>query len=89
MREMIGKYIKKIMLLCKEREMVPIPQPINTVELLRDKIALITGGSGGIGSEIAKAFVKSGCKVILIGTNEERLKCAAEKCGGGYQVSRF
>lgn len=38
---------------------------------------LITGGSAGIGFEIAKAFSKTGNKVIITGRNEERLKKAA------------
>jgi len=61
----------------KEEKLYPIPQPINVQQLLQGKVALITGGSGGIGGAIAESFVKSGCKVILSGTNEEKL---ARKC---------
>jgi uncharacterized oxidoreductase len=38
---------------------------------------LITGGSAGIGFEIAKIFSKAGNKVIITGRNEERLQKAA------------
>jgi len=38
---------------------------------------LITGGSAGIGFEIARVFSKAGNKVIITGRNEERLKKAA------------
>ena len=42
------------------------------------KRILITGGSSGIGFELAKLFVKDGCsKLILVARNEGRLK---EKC---------
>ena len=61
----------------KEEKLYPIPQPINVQQLLQGKVALITGGSGGLGGAIAESFVKSGCKVILSGTNEEKL---ARKC---------
>ena len=41
---------------------------------LKGKTALITGASGGIGSSIAKTFAKSGCNLIISGTNLEKLK---------------
>jgi NAD(P)-dependent dehydrogenase (short-subunit alcohol dehydrogenase family) len=34
--------------------------------LLKNKIAIITGAGGGIGSTIAKTFAKEGCGVILV-----------------------
>ena len=34
--------------------------------LLKDKIAIITGAGGGIGSTIAETFAKEGCSLILI-----------------------
>ena len=44
-------------------------------------MALITGGSGGIGYAIAKSFIESGCHVIITGTNVEKLKSCVEKLG--------
>lgn len=42
--------------------------------LLKDKKALITGGSAGIGEAIALKFVQEGASVAILGTNSERLK---------------
>lgn len=42
---------------------------------------LITGGSAGIGLEIARQFVALGNKVIITGRNEERLNKAAAQLG--------
>ena len=78
-KQTIKRTLRSLVLLCKEKEMVPIPTPVDTQRLLDGKIALITGGSSGIGFAMAEAFVKSGCKVILAGRNEESLKkCCAE-----------
>ena len=41
---------------------------------LRDKIALVTGASGGIGSQIATALHSQGATVVLHGTRAEKLK---------------
>ena len=79
----IKKAIRSVIMLFKEEKKIPIPSPINAPELLKDKVALITGGSGGIGLAMAESFLKSGAKVIIAGTNEEKLRSCCEKIGGG------
>jgi 3-oxoacyl-[acyl-carrier protein] reductase len=53
---------------------------------LNGKNALVTGATGGIGKEIAKALISQGANVILSGTREEKLKALSEELGGdiGY-----
>ncbi len=48
---------------------------------LSGKNALIIGGAGGIGSGIAKRFAENGCKLVISGTNEGRLKQTCKEIG--------
>jgi len=41
---------------------------------IENKVAVITGGSGVLGSEMAKGLLSVGAKVVLLGRNEERLQ---------------
>jgi len=52
--------------------------------MLRGSKALITGGSRGIGYEIAKNLNERGVKVVITGRNGDKLKVAAEKLGVDY-----
>ena len=44
---------------------------------LENKIALITGGTSGIGEAVAILFAKEGAKVVITGRNEDRGKMVA------------
>ena len=77
------KIIRNMIMLFKEEKKISIPNPINASELLKDKVALITGGSSGIGFAMAESFLKSGAKVIIAGTNEDKLRSCCKKIGGG------
>lgn len=46
---------------------------------LKDKVAIITGSTKGIGRETAMKFAKEGAKVAICGTNEEAIKTAVEE----------
>ena len=74
--------IKLIVSAFKYKRMIPIYQMVDSKKILSGKVALITGGSGGIGMAIAKRFLESGCKVIICGTNEEKLRNCSKELGG-------
>ncbi len=48
---------------------------------LTGKVALVTGGTRGIGRAIAEALKEAGATVYITGTNEEKTKQAAEEIG--------
>ena len=52
---------------------VPVYIPVFHGELLKGRRAFITGGSKGIGRAIAKAFLDSGCEVLITGRDENAL----------------
>src|ERR1700752_1180264 len=50
---------------------------------LSGRVAIITGGNGGIGLGIAQALALSGCNVSIWGRNAEKNKAAAATMANG------
>lgn len=46
---------------------------------LKNKLVFITGGSEGIGKEVAREFLKAGSKVIILSRSEEKLAAAFQE----------
>ncbi|ADU14426.1 3-oxoacyl-[acyl-carrier-protein] reductase [Asticcacaulis excentricus] len=54
---------------------------------LTGKTALVTGATGGLGAQIARALHKQGAKVVLSGTREAVLQELAAELGEGASVA--
>lgn len=54
---------------------------------VHDQVALVTGGSSGIGLAVAHALVNAGMRVVVVGRSRSRLRAAAAeliaRAGGG------
>jgi NAD(P)-dependent dehydrogenase (short-subunit alcohol dehydrogenase family) len=44
------------------------------MQRLQNKVAIITGGAGGMGAATAALFVQEGAKVLVVGRTEEKLR---------------
>jgi 3-oxoacyl-[acyl-carrier protein] reductase len=56
--------------------------------LLSDKVAIVTGGSRGIGLATAHALLQHGAAVAITGTSQERLDAAAAELRAGAAADR-
>ncbi|SEH46606.1 3-oxoacyl-[acyl-carrier protein] reductase [Ruminococcus flavefaciens] len=70
----IKSFLRSIIMYTKEEKKVPILRNPIAGHEFEGKVALIAGGSGGIGLAISKILHKSGCKVIIAGTSKTKLE---------------
>lgn len=56
--------------------------PIETSKRLQGKIALITGGTSGLGLATAQRFVAEGARVYITGRRKDVLEAAVKEIGG-------
>ena len=63
------------------KEYMPISHPVSEGKEFDGKVALISGGSGGIGLAIAKSLQEAGCSVVIAGTNEKKLVALKTETG--------
>lgn len=50
------------------------------------QVAVVTGGSSGIGAALARLLAEKGWHCVLVARNEERLSALAAEIGGDYEV---
>lgn len=53
---------------------------------LKGKKALITGATGGLGAEIARALYKQGAAIAISGTRKEKLESLAKELGSNVHI---
>jgi 2-dehydro-3-deoxy-D-gluconate 5-dehydrogenase len=49
---------------------------------LKGKVAIVTGGNGGIGLGMARGLAAAGAKVVIAGRNKDKSAAAAKEIGG-------
>lgn len=54
-----------------------------------ERVALISGGSGGIGRKIASAFAKENIRVILFSRSEDKLKKSVEELNVQREMAEY
>lgn len=78
---MLRRIIGKIKHIFRKERILPVYQVVDKEQILKGKTVLITGGTGGIGYAVAETAIQSGAKVILSGTNEQKLQDYCLKLG--------
>lgn len=56
-------------------------------EILRDRWALVTGASSGLGADFARILASMGCHLILVARRQERLEALKKEISADFGVS--
>ena len=59
-----------------------------TAGKLRGKVAVITGGTSGIGMATARLFAEEGATLVVTGSSDDSVVAGREALGAGVQVLR-
>ncbi len=58
-------------------------------DMLKDQVAIVTGGGSGMGEATAKLYAKEGAKVVIADFNEEKAKKVVDAITADGGVARF
>ena len=90
MNKIIKKIKQGIMLLMHgEQKTIAEIISLSPSELLKNRCALITGGTSGIGFSIAETYLKANATVIITGRNKNRVDQAVAKLAKYGKVMGF
>lgn len=70
----IKKFLKSLYLKLKTKNFIPIVEQRDENKEFEGRVALVIGGSGGIGISISKKLVNCGCKVIICASSIDSLE---------------
>ena len=74
---MISRIVRILKKIFYGRKIItPVYIPLLSGKLLDNKVALITGGTRGIGYAIAKSYIDNGATVCITGRSKESVECA-------------
>ena len=78
----IYRKLKKICncLINRLKKKVPVYIPVLEGEFLKGRMALITGGTSGIGYSIAEAFIRNGANVVITGYKSSEALRMRRRC---------
>ena len=84
--EKTKELIKRMINMTHKKEIIAIHTSLPDESLFAGKVALITGGSSGIGLAIANKLLQNGCKIIIASRNKDKLSKSVNILGGSSYV---
>lgn len=85
----VKKKIERVLMLVKKKNVVPIPEIVEDACLLKDKVALVLGATGGIGKAIVTELANSGCKVVACGSSDKSIEKAKQGLPESTKIKYF
>ena len=77
----IKSKLKTLSKIVHHKQVTAVPVLVSEEKVLEGRVALITGGTKGLGLEFARTFANCGCDVIVSGRNKDALAGAAKELG--------